>query len=204
MPRIVGQIDVSKNEAILDAAIEVLGERGLTASMDEIARRAGVSKQTIYNHYGSKIEVVRALTERRVAAITAPLLTPGAEDDPEATLAAYGRALLEIAASPRSVDLLRLAVAHAAEVPDVARTMYEHGARASRLKLGAFLAREHRAGRISAPDPVMAAEVFGGMVIGTRQIAALLGAGAELSSDDIADIAGEAACRFMRAYAPIN
>ncbi len=141
MPRIVGQIDVSKNEAILDAAIEVLGERGLTASMDEIARRAGVSKQTIYNHYGSKIEVVRALTERRVAAITAPLLTPGAEDDPEATLAAYGRALLEIAASPRSVDLLRLAVAHAAEVPDVARTMYEHGARASRLKLGAFLAR---------------------------------------------------------------
>ncbi len=42
------------------------------------------------------------------------------------------------------------------------------------------------------------------MVIGTRQIAALLGAGAELSSDDIADIAGEAACRFMRAYAPIN
>ena len=42
MPRIVGQIDISKNEAILDAALAVLAERGVSVSMEEIARRAGV------------------------------------------------------------------------------------------------------------------------------------------------------------------
>jgi TetR/AcrR family transcriptional repressor of mexJK operon len=66
MPRLVGQIDLAKTEAILDAASEVLGERGLAAPMEAIARRAGVSKQTVYNHYGSKAELIRALVDRRV------------------------------------------------------------------------------------------------------------------------------------------
>ena len=76
MARISGQIDVAKSEAILDAAIEVLAERGVSASMDEIARRAGVSKQTIYNHYGSKAELVRIMSARRVHEITASLVAP--------------------------------------------------------------------------------------------------------------------------------
>src|SRR6185503_1171575 len=78
MPRLAGQIDVAKNEAILDAALEVLAERGAAASMEEIARRAGVSKQTIYNHYGSKADLVRAMCARRVSEMTAPLEAPGA------------------------------------------------------------------------------------------------------------------------------
>ena len=66
MPRAAGQIDRAKNEAILDAASDVIFERGLGAPLDEVARRAGVSKQTIYNHYGSKGDLVRALIERRI------------------------------------------------------------------------------------------------------------------------------------------
>ena len=61
MPRAAGQIDAAKTEAILDAAYEVLAERGLSAPMGEIARRAGVSKQTVYNRYSCKGEIVRAL-----------------------------------------------------------------------------------------------------------------------------------------------
>lgn len=73
MPRVAGRIDAAKNEAILDAALELLGERGFDVSLEEIARRAGVSKQTIYNHFGPKTEVVRALAARRAASIAAPL-----------------------------------------------------------------------------------------------------------------------------------
>ena len=73
MPRLAGQIDLAKTEAILDAASEVLGERGLAAPMEAIARRAGVSKQTVYNHYGCKAELIRALVDRRVDSITASL-----------------------------------------------------------------------------------------------------------------------------------
>jgi AcrR family transcriptional regulator len=90
MPRIAGQIDRTKYEAILEAASDVIFERGLSAPLDEIARRAGVSKQTIYNHYGSKVDLMRALIERRARSITDPLDVPGAEAFPERALAAYG------------------------------------------------------------------------------------------------------------------
>lgn len=202
MPRVAGQIDLCKNEAILDAAVEVLGERGISASMEEIARRAKVSKQTIYNHYGSKAELVRALVERRVGEMTAPLQTPEAAEHPAEALAAFGRILLSALTKPQSSSLFRMAMLGSVEAPDVARAMFEAGPRASRQELAAFLALETQAGRVACPDPLEAAEFFAGMVIGSYQSAALLGVDRGLDLQKVDRIATEAASRFMRAYAP--
>jgi AcrR family transcriptional regulator len=49
--------------AILDAAVAVLGERP-EASMSEIARAAGVSRQTVYAHYPSREALLKAVAER--------------------------------------------------------------------------------------------------------------------------------------------
>ena len=78
MSRSLGQIDLAKFEAILEAAGAVMSERGVQASVDEIARRAGVSKQTIYNHYGSKADLARAIADRRLHEVRAVLDAPGA------------------------------------------------------------------------------------------------------------------------------
>lgn len=202
MARAAGQIDLAKNEAILDAAVEVFAERGFAAPMEEIARRAGVSKQTIYNHYGSKAELAAALSRRRVDEIAAPLETPEAAEHPEHALAAFARVLLEAIAHPRGVILMRLAIQGAVEMPDLARAMYEGGARASRARLASFLEAEAAAGRLAIDDPAEAAEFFGGMVIGSFQTAGLLGVPRLLSPEQIDHIARAAAYRFMRAYQP--
>lgn len=201
MPRVAGQIDVAKNEAILDAAVEEMSERGFNASLERIARRARVSKQTIYNHYGSKAELIRALTERRVREITASLGAPDAAANPEKALTDYGRALLGALLSPRGVGLMRVALAGAADAPEVARAMYDHGTRASRALLARFLEAEHAAGRLDVPNPMRAAEMFGGMVIGSLQMAFMLGAMDSLAPAEADAMAAEAARRFMRAYA---
>jgi TetR/AcrR family transcriptional repressor of mexJK operon len=201
MPRLAGQIDLAKTEAILDAASEVLGERGLSAPMEEIARRAGVSKQTVYNHYGSKTELVRALVEQRVDSITAPLREPGAQEHPEDTLAAYARTLLSLVTN-KGYSLMRVTVQSAGAMPDLAREVFETGPLRSRRQLAEFLEMETRAGRMNVPDPKMAAEFFGGMVLGQRQTKALLNIASELTEDEIDARAGEAARIFMRAYAP--
>jgi len=52
--------------AILDAAIAVLARRP-DASMEEIARRAGVSRQTVYAHYPSREALIRAVQQRALA-----------------------------------------------------------------------------------------------------------------------------------------
>ncbi|WP_411286901.1 TetR/AcrR family transcriptional regulator [Phenylobacterium sp.] len=201
MPRVAGQIDLSKNEAILDAAVDVLAERGVSAPMEEIARRACVSKQTIYNHYGSKAELVRAVAARRVHEITAPLEAPEAMEHPAEALAAFAREMLGALTRPRAAAFMRMAMLSAADMPEVAQAWYEAGPRASRRKLADFLRMETDAGRLDIADPLEAAEFFAGMAIGSYQTAALLGVVRPLSEARIEAIAAEAAARFMRAYA---
>lgn len=201
MPRIAGQIDLSKNEAILDAAVEVLAERGVSASIEEIARRACVSKQTIYNHYGSKAELVRALTDRRAHEMSAPLEGPEALADPAEALADFARALLTHLSHPRTTAFLRMAMAGAAEAPEVAQAVFEAGPKANRARLAEFLKLESAAGRLACPDPAEAAEFFAGMAIGSYQTAALLGVERGLDEAKIDRIAREAAARFLKAYA---
>jgi AcrR family transcriptional regulator len=202
MPRVAGQIDLAKSEAILDAAVEVLAERGVSAPIEEIARRANVSKQTIYNHYGCKAELVRALTERRVHEMTAPLEAPDAVEQPEAALAEFARILLGALTRPASAGFIRMAMLGAPDMPELGAAVFEAGPRQSRLRLAQFLELETAAGRLACPDPLEAAEFFAGMVIGSYQTAALLGVDRGLDDAKVDRVATEAAARFMRAYAP--
>jgi len=200
MPRIAGQIDPAKTEAILDAASQVLAERGLAAPMEVIARRAGVSKQTVYNRYGCKAELIRALIERRVDTMTAPLRLPDAGEHAEDALAAYARTLLEIITRTHSV--LRLTIQSAEEMPDLAKVVFETGPMRSRKALARFLSAEAKAGRLAVGDPMQAAEFFAGMVTGQRQTRSLLGLSAPMTAAEVDQIAREATRRFLRAYAP--
>jgi AcrR family transcriptional regulator len=201
VPRIAGQIDVAKTEAILEATAEAIYERGVGVSVDEIARRAGVSKQTVYNHYGSKTELVRALIQRRADMITAPL-EMSVDARPEEALAGYARNLLETIAMPRGLVLFRLLIASAGTDPELARAAYKGGIGASRIKLADFLQRETRMGRLAVGDPEEAADFFAGMVVSQRQLSGLMGLEINLGPEQIERIATEAARRFVRAYRP--
>jgi AcrR family transcriptional regulator len=58
--------------AVLDSAIHVLARRP-DASMDEIARAAGVSRQTVYAHFPSREALIDAVTGQAAAEFTALL-----------------------------------------------------------------------------------------------------------------------------------
>jgi AcrR family transcriptional regulator len=202
MPRVPGQIDVAKTEAILDAAVEVIGERGLSAPMEEIARRAGVSKQTVYNHYGSKAELMRALMNRRVEAITASLREPGAIDNPTETLEAYARSVLETVITSKSYSMMRVIMLGSGEMPDVANEVFEAGPLSARRQLAEFLKAETELGRMKVENFDQAAEFFSGMVMGHSQLRSLLRLPSDKTPDEYGRLAREAAVRFMKAYAP--
>ncbi len=55
--------------AVLDAAFRTLGDRP-DASVDEIARAAGVSRQTVYAHFPSREVLIDAVIERASAEFT--------------------------------------------------------------------------------------------------------------------------------------
>jgi AcrR family transcriptional regulator len=59
--------DAERNRLrILDAAHEVFGERGLHATLDEVAARAGVGVGTVYRRFADREALVNALFESRI------------------------------------------------------------------------------------------------------------------------------------------
>ena len=67
---------VDKRRAILDAAAEVFGTQGYErASIDAIAAASGVSKPTIYSHFGTKEQLFRESIAESAAEINSESMT---------------------------------------------------------------------------------------------------------------------------------
>ena len=197
MPRALGQIDARKHQAILDAAAEVLAERGFSAPIEEVARRAGVSKQTIYNHYRSKTELVQVLVERRRSLVTATLDEAPEGQPIEVTLTRYAITILEVLMTPNALQLTRMAITSAAEMPELARAIYEAGIGAASRHLADYLSRQPE---LDIANARRAADVFVGMATGRLQIRLLMGVDSGFEPGQVPARAAEAAQRFVRAY----
>lgn len=197
MPRVAGQVDETKTEAILEAATVLFAEKGVMASMGEIARRAGVSRQTLYNRFPSKVEIGRALAARRSDAISAPLRSGG---EPQAVLTAMAAGMLDKICGKDGKGSMRGVVLMSPHAPDVAKAIYDAGPAEGLRRLAAWLAEQDQKGVLSVPDPAMAAEMFSGMVLGHGHLRGVLGLPHPAFDKD--ERAAEVVRRFMRAFAP--
>jgi AcrR family transcriptional regulator len=196
MARVRGQVDESKTEAILDAASALFSEQGGGVSMEAIAKLAGVSRQTLYNRFPSKLEIGRALASRRSDAISAPLRDGG---DPETVLTTLAAVLLDKIIGDDGKASMRGVALMSPHAPDVALAIYEAGPRESLRRLSAWLADQDRMGALSVPDPDLAAEMFAGMVLGHGHLRGVLGVPHPPIDRDAR--AAETARRFLRAFA---
>jgi AcrR family transcriptional regulator len=62
---------VRNRELLLAAAADEFAERGLDASVADIARRAGVGKGTVFRHFATKDDLIAAIVLDRVDALNA-------------------------------------------------------------------------------------------------------------------------------------
>lgn len=196
MARVRGQVDETKTEAILEAATALFGEKGALASMEAIARRAGVSRQTLYNRFPNKLEIGRALAARRSDAISAPLRAGG---DPEKVLTAFAVGLLDKLVRADAGASLRGVALMSPEMPDLADAIYQAGPAEGLRRLAAWLAEQDRLALLRIPEPEVAAEMFAGMVLGHGHLRAILGVAQP--PIDLEARAAEAVHRFLRAFA---
>lgn len=94
--------DAERNrQRILAAAAEVFTERGLDATLDEIARAAGVGIGTVYRRFPDKESLITALFRDRIDALVIVAEQACAAQDPWQGLAGY----LEFAAATLAGDL---------------------------------------------------------------------------------------------------
>lgn len=194
----------AKNRAILEAAARVFLESGFhRAGMDRIARKARVSKQTVYNHYRAKEDLFSAIIRDRagglVSGLSRRLRGRGRATD---ALRAFGEDFLSFILSPAILSFYRLLVAEGGRRGELGAVAYAQGPAQAVEALAAFLAERGRAGELRVPDPQSSAEMLLGLLRGQHQLRALFGAGPAPTPKRIAAWVADAVEIFLAAHRP--
>lgn len=167
----------ARRQSFLQAAGDLFIEKGYGAtSLADVVRRSGGSLATLYELFGSKAGLFKALIAARVLRITAVFDADGAgERPPEEALGEFGRKMLDLILDPEVIAVQRLVVAESSQFPELATTFFAAGPAQTTRRLEDYLADQAARGRLRVEDPVLAAEHFGGLVKGSLHTRALFG-----------------------------
>lgn len=193
-----------KRGAVVEAATALFLDAGYGAvSMDAIARRAGVSKRTVYKYFPGKEALFGAVMENVCARVigtqTPAELTSGPLDR---VLSEYGRRFLTLITSPQALAVFRVVTAEAVRFPELGQVFYRLGPQRCTSALAAYLGEQDRDGKLRIPDPQAAAAQFLAMVKGPVHMRLSLGVGPRPGKAGIEAVVESAVAVFLRGYAP--
>jgi TetR/AcrR family transcriptional repressor of mexJK operon len=192
-----------KHGAILDAATELfLSEGYLRTSMEAIADRAGVSKATLYTHFGNKAGLFEAIVDGLCHQLFEPVRRSTEQPaSPREVLLALARQYMQLMLEPSSIGLFRALVSEEEVRSELGARSYGAGAGAALAELAAYLEDWTNDGLLSVDDCGLAAEQFFGMLGGIAQVRALLGVCEQISETALSRMTEGAVTTFLRAFA---
>lgn len=139
---------------VLNASVALIEERGLARlSLREVARRAGVSHQAPYHHFGSKEGLLAALVLEGFEGLSRACEALPQTEDPAADLAALGQVYIDYAMSRSGYFRLmfRPDIVDPSEHPEIAQS-----ATRSRIALASALRRCQEAGlAVTQPEAAL-------------------------------------------------
>ncbi|ADZ70710.1 TetR/AcrR family transcriptional regulator [Polymorphum gilvum] len=194
--------DNAKRRQILDGARTVFRARGFDgASMETIARQAGVSKGTLYVYFDSKEALFRALIlEERMEQPETCLELAGCPGDIAADLKRIGTAYLEKMSMPERISTLRMVVGAVEQFPEFGALLDAEGPRRGIENLGAFLQARIARGDLKPCDTEVAASHFFGLCTARALRRVLFNVGSVPSEDEIRSTVEAAVAVFLAAY----
>lgn len=195
-------VDSAKRRQVLDGARKVFLTDGFDgASMNEIARVAGVSKGTLYVYFDSKEELFAALIREEKREQAEQLCQfAAAEPDLRSALQSLGVRLLELVLRPSAIDRFRTVLAVGAKFPRVARAFYESGPEFGVKRLAEFLNSHVESGDLVIDDAETAAIHFIEMCKAHHLLKAVLGVSARPTAAELEGHVGKAVEVFLKAY----
>ncbi|HEY5821297.1 MAG TPA: TetR/AcrR family transcriptional regulator [Propionibacteriaceae bacterium] len=197
-----------KHQAILEAAEDVFLKGGyLGTNMDELAALSGVSKQTVYKHFGSKealfVELVTSMTANAGDRVHDEIPDPVDAAELPAYLLDYAERQLAIVLTPRLLQLRRLVIGEVSRFPALATALYDSGPRRAMASLTAVFTRLADRGLLRVEEPAVAAAHFNWLVMAEPLNAAMmLGDAAVPNPQELHRHATEGVRIFMAAHRP--
>lgn len=158
MSQIANESLSATSEKCLSAAMEVFLEDGYRASMDKIASRAGVAKQTLYNNFPNKETLFADVI--RYAIRNVPLPLTGGTEDLRGQLLKFAIAFRRLILSREGLELHRMIVSEAPRFPELAKGFNKMGPEKVHGALVTFLSEAMDSGLLRRDDPEFAADVL--------------------------------------------
>jgi TetR/AcrR family transcriptional regulator, mexJK operon transcriptional repressor len=175
LPVLNGRSD-AKRDAILRGAKAVFLKHGFeSTSMDVVALRAGVSKMTVYRHFGSKealfAGVITNLCERIVDGDIREIF----DLPPRDALMTFARKMIAIVFAHETVELHRIVIAESRRFPKLGRLFYQSGPEACVAALTIYFDRHVDDAQFKVRNPRRAAEEFLELLRGYAHLRVMLG-----------------------------
>ncbi|HWZ57934.1 MAG TPA: TetR/AcrR family transcriptional regulator [Gemmatimonadaceae bacterium] len=152
---------------IMDAAIEVFGERGLSsARLEDVAKRAGISKGTIYLYFPNKVALFQEMVRQTVGAQIDRVEQELARHTGTAIeqIDAYIRAWWQFNLSPHTQTISRLLISELPRFPELAQFYADEVVVRKVRLLSALIARGVESGAFRPVDPESTARLLGAMM----------------------------------------
>jgi len=194
--------DSSKHTAIVSAASRLFLEKGFDgASMDEVAKRAGVSKQTVYSHFSSKELLFSESIHAAIAKYYPDLALEKVKDhsletDLRAVCENYARLLM----SEDALAMFRVLASAASKGPALAEIFWESGPKDMEFKLGEFLQSWVDRGELVIKDTEKASGRLITLLKGKAHFMQSIGLIATVSEGQLQQNVDEAMDAFLRLY----
>ena len=198
--------DLEKRAALLEAAGALFCAHGFdSVSLDAIAQAAGVSKLTIYSHFGDKDGLFSAAVEARCQDQLPHGLFNVDEALPlEAALRRIGHAFVALVYSDDAVQLMRMIAGQASASTRLARLYFAAGPKRALEDMEQFLRGVAERRTLAIDDPMLAASQFFALLKGVGHMRCLLGLEAAPSAAARSRHIDQCVQLFLKAYAPAS
>lgn len=195
-PRTIASDTIS---CTLQAAQEIFCESGYRASIDAVATRAGVARQTIYNNFGNKQQLFSQAIERGMGDFWAELVCH--EGDLRTQLETFGLRFRAKILNPEMARLHIMLTSEANRFPEQARDFFDKAILGTRRQLALVIANFMDEGLLQKDDPLDAAHLFIDALLGFDQARLHYAGEAPDPAHEIERVQKHVS-RFLRAYAP--
>ena len=160
--------DAAKREAILAAASRAFFDSGFAAtSIEQVAADAGVSKVTVYNHFGDKRGLFAAAVECECEKMRGQFaVAPDMRGSLRERLTAIGEAMVAFLSRPEMVQFERRIAAETEHEPAIGAAFLASGPHRMKAAFAGLMRAMVEAGDVHIDDVDLAVEQFAAMCKG--------------------------------------
>ncbi|QXT39918.1 TetR/AcrR family transcriptional regulator [Gymnodinialimonas ceratoperidinii] len=191
-----------KYDQVIEGARAVFMREGFEgASVDEIARDAGVSKATLYSYFPDKQRLfLEVLKQGCTAQSEVEVLFEQPGLSVEEKLVVICKTLLTFFVSDFGQNMFRVCVAEAKRFPELGETFYDSGPKHWGEKIAGFLRSEQALAVLDIDDPLLAADQLAQLCRTDLMLKVMFGIESDPSEEELDRIVNEAVRTFLARY----